>query len=128
MFLLITGTVVTLTAILWAAGLDTFRKSDVIFGFAALLLFQAIALGQLVQGLQILALTMARWWIGTATAKHKELYPNKRVKGYRITAHTGTETFDAVCLKQTFARLQKGDRLLMFSAGSATIYGVHLDN
>lgn len=127
MFLLIFTTVLLMFAVLWHAGIDTFKKTDVIFGFAVLAVFAAIAIRYLVLWIGMLRLEMDKYWVATVKEKHKIRTPRRQVKGYRITAEVCEKTVEASCVKKTYYKTQVGQRILIFTTGNDVIYCVHLD-
>ena len=127
MAVLITIVVAAITYICWIAGLDTFRKQDLLFGFAALGLFQVLAIRQFLLGQRIFHSKIERFWYGTVLAKHKVNYPNKRVKSYHITVKVSDESVYTNCLKKTYDTAQPGQRVLVFSIGASKRYCVHPD-
>lgn len=127
MFLLISAAVLSLFTALWYAGLDTFRKTDVVFGFVALLIFEAVALRYFARWLGMFRLEMDQYWFATATGKYKIRTPRRQVKGYRITAKANEKSVDARCVKKSYYKIQAGQRVLLFTTGSDGVHCVHLD-
>lgn len=124
-FLLITGTIVFLTTVLWMAGFDTFRKSDVFWGCACLILFEVVALRYLIIYFRLFRIHPEQYELGIIRDKRKLKLPNRRVKGYQITISAGGKIVNAVCLKKTYYLAKPGQHVLVFTIGRQAIHCVH---
>lgn len=124
--ILILGTVILIFTGLIFAGMENFKLKEIIFAILFLLFFVGVGVSQAKKWIMSKNLKIDEYWYGTVTDMYRNLRQNKKVKNYRIVADVGEKTLEGICLLETYKRVKIGDRVVLFTVGTETIYCIQL--
>lgn len=124
--ILIWGTVILISTGLIFAGVENFELKEILFAIILLLLFGGVGAIQAKKWIKSKNQKIDACWFGTVTDMYRNLRQNKKVKNYRIVADVEGKTLEGMCLLETYKRVKVGDRVLLFTVGTETIYCIQL--
>ena len=98
------------------------RRQDLIFGILGLIGFALLAVYCLYQWVRFFFVRVRRVRQGTVLEKSRysrgTLVKQKRNRNYYVTARSGGETLEALCLFDVYHDLAPGDRVVLFTIGT----------